>query len=424
MRLFDKLQERGFVDQVTDPKLADLLERPMSFYLGIDPSAASPHIGNFVGFMMLAHLARAGHNPVLLIGGATGLIGDPSGRDTERPMQTVDEIASNVASLEKVIRDVLSRLAPDAKPTFVNNLDWYGNMNVTTFLRDVGKTFRMGTMLAKESVRSRLSSDEGMSFTEFSYQILQGYDFYHLHERYNVRMQIGGSDQWGNITSGTEYSRKTSGVELHGLTFPLLTRSDGKKFGKSVDGAIWLSGHLCSPFQFYQYFLQIPDQDVIHLMQMLTFMDMEEIKQIQQEMLRSSYVPNTAQKVLASEVTKLVHGDAGLEKALLATKASGMGSGEINLDLLDQIAGDLPHITMSWKDIEGQSIIDVLHQSTLLSSKGEARKLVKNGGAYLNNAKISDEKLQLSASDVIQDNKLLLGAGKKKRLLIILSDEA
>ncbi|MBM3202122.1 MAG: tyrosine--tRNA ligase, partial [Chlamydiae bacterium] len=237
MTLLNALKMRGFVEQITDPKLEELLQEPLAFYWGIDPTAPSPHLGNYAGFMLLSHLARAGHRPVIVIGGATALVGDPSGKDKERPILSREEVKANGASIEKILRAILARSAPQAEPIFVDNADWYQGMNILSFLRDVGKLFRLGPMLAKESVRARVNSEEGMSYTEFSYQLLQGYDFFHLAQDKKVSLQIGGSDQWGNITAGCEFARKSQGIELYGLTSPLLTRSDGKKFGKSEQGA-------------------------------------------------------------------------------------------------------------------------------------------------------------------------------------------
>lgn len=411
--VYATLKNRGFIDQITDPRLEQFLDKPMTFYLGIDPTAESPHLGNYVGFMMLAHLARAGHHPVILIGGATALVGDPSGKDQERPVLSREEVKSNAASLEKIIRAILARAAPESNPRFVNNADWYDQMNILTFLRDVGKSFRLGPMLAKESVRSRVNSEEGMSFTEFSYQLLQGYDFFHLFKQYEVTLQIGGSDQWGNITAGCEYARKTVRGELYGLTFPLLTRSDGKKFGKSEEGAIWLSSELCSPYQFYQYLLRVPDRDVIHLFRMLTFLEMDEILELEK------MEPHLLQKRLAKEVTDIVHGAEGLEKALRATEAATT----FNVSLLEEALDDLPHVEMKRDEVEKRLLIDVFFQSGFLPSKGEAKRLIKNQGAYLNGEKVLDEQKILSSNDFLQGNKLILGSGKKKKLVIFILEQ-
>jgi tyrosyl-tRNA synthetase len=418
MTVLSRLKNRGFIDQITDPKLEQLLETPLSFYWGIDPTASAPHLGNYVGFMLLSHLAKAGHRPVILIGGATALVGDPSGKDLERPMLSREEVKANRESLEKVLRGILARSAPGAEPCFVDNSDWYGNMNVLAFLRDVGKSFRLGPMLAKESVRARVSSEEGMSFTEFSYQLLQGYDFLHLFRAHQVKLQIGGSDQWGNITAGSEYARKTDGVELYGLTSPLLTRSDGKKFGKSEGGAIWLSAELCSPYQFYQYLLRVPDQDVIHLLKILTFLEIEEIHELEESMKKPSYEPNTLQRLLAKEVTAIVHGMEGVDKAIRATEAAN----SFNPDLLDAVLEELPHKQMDKSVVENRLLIDLFVESGFLPSKGEAKRLIKNQGAYLNGEKVLDEQKVVAASDILQGNKVVLGSGKKKKLLLLLRE--
>jgi tyrosyl-tRNA synthetase len=416
--VFDFLQERGFIDQSTDPNLRDVLKNPISFYWGIDPTAPSPHLGNYVGIIAAMCLQKFGHRPVILVGGATGLIGDPSGKDKERPLLTREQIEENVRSLQKILSRFLDFDHPTAAPIIVNNYDWFSKMSMIDFLRDVGKQFRVGTMMGKESVRTRLSSEEGMSFTEFSYQVLQGYDFAHLNKELGVILEIGGSDQYGNIVAGIDFTRRVSGSSVYGLTFPLLTRSDGKKFGKSEKGAIWLTEELCSPFELYQYLYKIPDKDVIHMLCMLTLMEMDEIRPIQKSMHEATYAPNTAQKRLAEEVVRIIHGDAGLEKAMRTTEVMTPGKMGFNENALLEIAKNMPHIQLKKDDVLGSTFIDIASLSGLVASKGEAKRLVQNQGAYLNGEKVTDLTSVIEQKDLLKGDVIVLSSGKKNSLLV------
>jgi tyrosyl-tRNA synthetase len=419
MNLITYLQERGLIDAITSKELKKAVERPMKVYIGFDPTADSLHLGNFVGIMMLAHFQRFGHTPVVVLGGATGRIGDPSGKSKERPFLDESVIRENIASIRKNFESVLDFDHPNARPLLVNNDDWFSSLYFIDFLRDIGKHFRINQMLGKEMVRTRLESEEGMSFTEFSYQILQAYDFYHLFCEKEVALQMGGSDQWGNITAGIELVRKMTGKSVFGLTFPLLVRSDGKKFGKTEEGAVWLSPEKLSPYDFYQYLVRIPDADVIRLMKMITFMDMEEIKSYEGQMKRADYLPNTAQKKLAEEVTRIVHGKKGLESALRITQAAAPGA---KADLTVETLQEMPHIILSKEEILGQKFTDLAVKINLLSSKGEAARLIQNGGAYLNDEKIADAAFCIQEDHLIGGRYLLFGSGKKKKILIKLLD--
>lgn len=414
------LQERGFVDAVTSEELAKACDQPIKVYCGFDPTAESLHLGNLIGIMALAHFQRFGHTPVVILGGATGRIGDPSGKSHERPLLSIETIRSNINSLRSHFEAVLKFDGSLPKPMILNNDDWYRNFSVIDFLRDVGKHFRLGTMLSKDSVRVRLESEEGMSFTEFSYQLIQGYDFTYLFQEHGVVLQLGGSDQWGNIVAGIDLTRKLSGKAVYGLTWPLLTRSDGKKFGKSEEGAIWLSAKLCSPYQFYQYLFRMPDADVIHMMKMLTFLDLKEIAEIEAQMKRSDYIPNTAQKRLAEEVTRIIHGDEGVEKALKATEAAAPGK-ETVLDASVLKESDMPSVSLSRSAVIDMRYADLAVATGLLPSKGEANRLLKNGGAYINNQQINDPNFAVKKEDLIDGQFLVVGAGKKKKILISLS---
>lgn len=418
--VIDCLLERGFIDQMTSEDLRKHLEEPRAVYVGFDPTADSLHLGSLIPVMGLAWFQKFGHTPIAIVGGGTGRIGDPSGKSIERPLLSDETLEHNVRALDRFFQSIFPPVAP--RPIVLNNNDWLGSFTLIGFLRDVAKLFRVGPMLAKESVRARLQSEEGLSFTEFSYQVLQAYDFVHLQQKFNVTVQMGASDQWGNITAGIEYNRKVGGDPIYGLTFPLLTRSDGKKFGKSEEGAIWLSGDRLSPYQFYQYLIRLPDADVIRMLKMLTFLDMEEISQIEESMQRADYEPNSAQKRLASEVVLFVHGEEGLQAALRVTEGLLPGSEtQLNAEVLKEISVDMPHVQLSLVEIVGQRYVDLLAKVGLASSKSEAIRLVKNGGAYLNNQKVQDPAHVLSQQDVIDGSFILLRIGKKKHLLISVS---
>lgn len=417
--VFDILEERGFVEDVTHPELRTLLEKPAKVYCGFDPTADSLHVGSLVPIMGLAWFQRCGHTPVAIVGGATGMIGDPSGKAVERQLLDEMVIAKNLVGIRKNLETVLVSGDSQNRPLILNNLDWFRHFTFVDFLRDVGKYFRIGPMLAKESVKLRINSEEGMSFTEFSYQLLQGYDFLHLFRELGVTVQLGGSDQWGNITAGTDLIRKVLGKSAYGITFPLLTRSDGQKFGKSEQGTIWLAPEKCSPYEFYQYFIRVTDADVIKLMKLLTFMDMAEIRQFEAAMARPDYQPNTAQRRLAEEVTRLIHGPEGLETALKVTKGAAPGSDTVlDAAILESIARDMSHKDLPMASVSGAKVIDLLVQLEMQASKGEARRLVKNGGVYLNNQKITDENYAIAQSDLIEGKMLLLAAGKKHKVIL------
>jgi tyrosyl-tRNA synthetase len=346
------------------------------------------------------------------------MIGDPSGKSAERQLLDESTIANNLKGIRKNLEALLDFKRANL-PLILNNLDWFKEFSFISFLRDVGKYFRVGPMLAKDSVKLRLASEEGMSFTEFSYQLLQGYDFLYLYDNHGVTVQIGGSDQWGNITAGTDLIRKARGASAYGITFPLLTRSDGQKFGKSEKGAIWLSPERCSPYEFYQYLVRVADADVIKLMRLLTFIDMAEIREYEAMMKRPDYIPNTAQKRLAEEVTKLVHGQEGLETALRVTKGAAPGSDTaLDASVLESISQDMTSHMLAPSEVIGQKVVDLLVKVGLQPSKSEARRLVRNGGVYVNNEKIVDENGSIEQKNLIEGRLLLLSAGKKNKVLI------
>ncbi|MBB64199.1 MAG: tyrosine--tRNA ligase [Waddliaceae bacterium] len=417
--IIEVLEERGFIESKTSESFRPYSEDSVRLYAGFDPTGDSLHIGHLIPLMGLAWFQKFGHQPIALIGGATALVGDPSGKDKERPLLSEDTVNQNIEGIRRNLHQVLDFENESTKPLVLNNYDWHSRFTFIDFLRDVGKYFRLGTMLSKESVKKRLQSDEGMSYTEFAYQTLQGYDFYHLFKEHKVCLQLGGSDQWGNIIAGTELVRKLTSKEVYGVTFPLLTRSDGKKFGKTEGGAIWLSSDRCSPYDFYQYLYGTPDADVVKFMRLLTFMDMAEIQKYEELLKDPESPPNQAQKRLAQEVTRIVHGEEGLRIAEEVTSAARPGSqASLDAKTLESLAGDMPTVTLQRQDLIGLSYIDLLVKIDLQKSKGEARRLIRNGGAYLNNKKIVDEDFQLSNDEFIEDRLILVGAGKKKKVLV------
>lgn len=305
----------------------------------------------------------------------------------------------------------------------LNNYDWWKEVRLLDFLRNVGRYARVGTMMAKESVKKRLESEQGMSYTEFTYQLLQGYDFLYLFEKEGVSVQIGGSDQWGNITAGTELIRKILQVEgAYGATFPLLLKSDGTKFGKSEDGAIWLSPSMLSPYKFYQYFFSVPDADVVTFLKILTFLEMEEIGELEREMGRPGYAPNSLQRRLAEEVTRFVHGEEGLTEAIKATQALRPGA-ETRLDwqTIEGIAEDVPSCSLEYNEVLNLSLVDLSVSAGLLESKSAARRLLKQGGLYLNNNRVDGENKIIEAGDIVDGKLILLSAGKKNKVLVRVS---
>ncbi len=409
--LIDVLKKRGFVDAVAGEEVQEHLSVFRKIYIGFDPTADSLHLGNLVGIVALKWCEKFGHTPVVLLGGGTGKIGDPSGKDKERPLLKVAEIDANVQAIEKQLTQCLE------KPLVVNNDDWLSDFRLIDFLRDVGKHFRMGPMLAKDSVRTRLGSEEGMSLTEFSYQMLQGYDFYHLFKHHGVSVQMGGSDQWGNITAGIELTRKMCSEGIFGCTFPLLTRSDGKKFGKSEGGAIWLSAEKVSPYKFYQYLYNVPDADVGKLMRLLTFMELDEIAEYE----KGGGEPSRAQKRLAEEVTRFVHGDEGLEAARAVTQVAAPGSeAKLSVEAIEAIAADMPNVHFSRDEALDVKLVELIAKAGFLSSRSEVSRLIKGGGAYLNNQKLTDPAAVLQLSDLIGDRYCIFGAGKKRKILLVI----
>ncbi len=415
------LSERGLLDAVTHPDLTSVIEKKgiVKVYCGFDPTAKSLHVGNLVALIVLSWFRKLGHDIVVLIGGATGMIGDPSGKSRERLLLDEETLLSNVKNITNQMNAILSRVPGSGSIEIVNNRDWYQGISCIDFLRDIGKEFRLGQMLAKESVKSRLQSEEGMSYTEFSYQVLQGYDFFHLFSKKNTLIQIGGSDQWGNITAGIEHIRKVMGEEAYGITFPLLLKQDGQKFGKSEKGALWLSAELLSEYELYQYFMRLSDDDAVRLLKVLTFIHIGEIEQLKASMKSECYIPNSIQKRLAKAVVAFIHGDDAVCHAEKMTSVLQPGQDiaytEESIALLSQ---SLASIRLSHEKSIGMKLIDILADSKVLESKSEARRLIKNQGISINGIKITSQDLQLEESYLIGGIYFVITVGKKQRFLM------
>ncbi|XP_073126580.1 tyrosine--tRNA ligase, chloroplastic/mitochondrial [Henckelia pumila] len=418
------LQERGLLDSITHESLRHSQSQlsPLKVYCGFDPTADSLHLGNLLGIIVISWFLRCGHSAVALIGGATGRVGDPSGKSLERPDLDPAAVDNNVSAISATIQGIIGRDSSSSF-TLLNNYDWWKDVKLLDFLRDVGRFARVGTMISKDSVRKRLESEKGMSYTEFTYQLLQGYDFLHLFQEHGVNVQIGGSDQWGNITAGTDLIRRILQAEgAYGLTFPLLLKSDGTKFGKSEDGAIWLSPSLMSPYQFYQYLFSVSDADVVRFLKILTFLNMDEISQIEKSMQGPGYVPNTAQRRLAEEVTLFVHGREGLDEALKATQALRPGSKtELDWKTIETISEDVPSCSLRQDQVLNLSLVDLYVSTGLLESKSAARRLLKQGGLYLNNIRVDSDAKKIELHDIVDGKVILLSAGKKNKMIVTIS---
>ena len=417
--VIETLNERGFVSQKTDADLAGKLGEGAVLYAGFDPTADSLHIGNLLQIMLLAQFQRHGHRPIALVGGATAMVGDPSGKSEERNLLDDETIRRNLEGIKAQLQQFLEFNSSGSGAIMVNNDDWMGKFSFIEFLRDVGKHFRVGQMMGKDSVRKRLQSDAGMSFTEFSYQLLQSYDYLHLNREYNCVLQVGGDDQWGNITAGVELVRKIESLEVYGLTSPLLTTAQGQKFGKTEAGTIWLDAEKSSPYEFYQYWIRTDDRDVIRLLKLFTFLPIEEISELEKQ-VSGQPEKREAQRVLADEVTKLVHGG---EQAELARKASNVLFGEEISGLSDRdlssIFADVPSTSMERKVLDGEiALIDALCETKLCSSRGVAKKLIKSGGAYVNNVRVGELDYKLTPASLASETILILRSGKKKYHLI------
>lgn len=408
--VFQELKWRGYVHVSTDEAELEraLSQDTVTYYCGFDPTASSLHLGHLVQLLVMRRLQLAGHKPLGLVGGATGLIGDPR-QTSERVLNPREVVEQWVSSLRGQIERFLSFEGENAA-RMVNNLDWTGQMSALEFLREIGKNFRVGTMIKKEIVAKRLESDEGISYTEFSYQILQGMDYLELYRRYGCTLQSGGSDQWGNLTSGTELIRKVEGARVGALGTPLITNSDGTKFGKSEGNAIWLDPELCSPYTFYQFWLNQADEDVVDRLKIFTFRTREEIEALAAGVAEKPWA-REAQKTLAFDVTALVHGEEETRRAIAASEAV-FGGGD--LSGLDErtalaVAASVPGATVE----AGIGIVELLVATGLSKSNSEARRTISEGGAYVNNQKVTDAEARFGAERALAGGVFMVRRGKK-----------
>ncbi|WP_316252552.1 tyrosine--tRNA ligase [Bacillus aquiflavi] len=417
MNLLEDLQFRGLINQITDEEgLNKLLEdEKINLYCGFDPTANSLHIGHLLPILMLRRFQLAGHHPIALVGGATGMIGDPSGKKAERTLNSTDTVANWSNQIKSQLSRFLNFEAKENPAQLVNNYDWIGKLDLITFLRDIGKNFGLNYMLAKETVQSRIES--GISFTEFSYVILQSIDFLKLYEEKNVRLQIGGSDQWGNITAGLELIRKSKeNAKAFGLTIPLVTKADGTKFGKKEGGAIWLDPEKTTPYEFYQFWINTDDRDVVKYLKYFTFLSREEIEQLEQE-TKEAPEKRAAQKALGEEPTKLVHGEEALKQAMKITEALFSGNiKELTGAEIVQGFKDVPSYEHRTKEEIG--LIDLLVAAKISPSKRQAREDISNGAIYINGDRVTDLQYILSEKDRIEDQFTIIRRGKKKYYLI------
>jgi tyrosyl-tRNA synthetase len=412
-----ELDWRGLYADSTDREALArrLAEGPTALYAGFDPTADSLHVGNLVPLFALRRFQLAGHIPIALAGGATGMVGDPSGKSDERNLQTPDQVAHNIAAIRGQLTKFLDFDATKNPARLVNNADWIGPISFLEFLRDTGKYITVNSMVAKDSVRSRMEDrGTGISFTEFSYMLLQGYDFYHLKKAFNCELQVGATDQWGNITVGTELTRKKLGATVWGLVFPLLTKSDGSKYGKTATGTVWLDPKKTSPYRFYQFFVNADDADVVKLLKTLTFLSRDEITSLESES-KANPGARAAQKALAREMTTLVHGADALAGALKASEILFGGSLEgVSETIFNDVVGEVPTKELEKARLEGAGspIADLIVQSGLEPSKGAARKSLEAGGVYLNNVRV-DHTRSVTTNDLLFGQHLLLRKGKR-----------
>ncbi len=427
MTLLEDLRWRGLVADCTDEtELATRLatDKKITLYSGFDPTSDSLHVGNLVPLLALRRFQNYGHHPIALAGGATGMIGDPSGKSTERNLQTPEQVAHNLHSIKNQLHRLLDFKTKTNPARMVDNATWTAPLTYLEFLRDVGKFFTVNWMVAKESVRARMEDREnGISYTEFSYMLLQAYDFYHLHQAQGCELQIGGSDQWGNITAGIELVRKKSGAHAFGLTVPLLTKADGTKYGKTADGAVWLDPRKTSPYRFYQFFVQTDDADVVKLLQTLTFLDKNKIDELEAG-VKSNPAAHAAQLALARELTTLVHGESACADAMRASEIMFGGNLDgVSEEVFKDVVGEVPT-----KDFEkarlagaGTPLTELLVHAGLAPSKGQARKDIEGGGIYLNNVRVAEIARAATTNDLLFGKYILLRKGKRTYAVINIS---
>ncbi|HEL1969234.1 TPA: tyrosine--tRNA ligase [Streptococcus suis] len=412
MNIFEELKARGLVFQTTDEEalVKALTEGQVSYYTGYDPTADSLHLGHLVAILTSRRLQLAGHKPYALVGGATGLIGDPSFKDAERSLQTKDTVDGWVTKIQGQLSRFLDFENGDNKAEMVNNYNWFSDISFIDFLRDVGKYYTVNYMMSKDSVKKRIET--GISYTEFAYQIMQGYDFYELNDKHNVTLQIGGSDQWGNMTAGTELLRRKADKSGHVMTVPLITDSTGKKFGKSEGNAVWLDADKTSPYEMYQFWLNVMDDDAVRFLKIFTFLSLDEIAEIEEKFDAARH-ERLAQKILAKEVVTLVHGEEAYNQALNITEQLFVGNiKNLSAKELKQGLSNVPNYAVQAED--NLNIVELLVTSGIVNSKRQAREDVQNGAIYVNGERVQDLEYSLSDSDKIDGELTVIRRGKKK----------
>ncbi len=424
MRLFDELKARGLVFQSTDAA-ADALDSPVAAYIGFDPTATSLHVGSLLPVTMLMRLQQAGHTPIALVGGGTGMVGDPSGKDSERVFLDEARLERNVAGLRRQLERYLDFSGPNAA-VLVDNREWLTKVSLIDFLRDVGKHASVNAMIARESVKQRLEGrEQGISYTEFSYMLLQAYDYLELHDRHGCTLQAGGADQWGNIVSGCDLIRRKRGAHVHAMTIPLLTRADGKKFGKSEAGNIWVDPELTTPYELYQYFLNAADADVGKLLRQFTFVGLDEIDEVERE-VTDNPAGRAGQRRLAEEMTRLVQGQEAVERSQRTSRVlfGGGDLGELSAGELKVAFRGTPATAVSTAELSGGVLlVDILARTKLCASKGEARRMVKGGAVSINHFRDDNIERLLGRSDVLDGVCIVLKRGKKTYHVLSVEDD-
>jgi len=417
MSLYDELKWRGLLYDATEGVRDVLARERVVGYIGFDPTASSLHVGSLLVMMALAHLQRQGHSPIALVGGGTGLIGDPSGKTAERQLLTLDRVEENVQGIRAQLARFLDFDVKTNPARLVNNADWLTKLGAIEFMRDVGKHFTVNAMLAKESVKRRTESEDGISYTEFSYSLLQAYDYLVLHDRFGCTLQMGGSDQWGNITAGMDLIRRVRGGKAHGLVLPLVTTASGTKFGKTEAGTIWLDPALTKPYEFHQFWLNVDDRDAVKYLKFFTFLEEQQIGELEIATAREPEQRH-AQRMLAREVTQLVHGAAAVHEAesaaekLFKSDLRSMSEGE-----LLQVFGSVPSSQTAYRS-EGWLVTDFLASNAVTASKSEAVRLIKGGGISINGQRIVDEKARVSPDDAMHARYFVVRKGKKDNFLV------
>ena len=417
MDLFGELTWRGLVYDATEGVRDALAHGQVTAYIGFDPTAPSLHVGSLLVMLALAHVQRAGHCPIALVGGGTGLIGDPSGKTVERQLLTIEQVEKNVAGIHAQLARFLDFDSTTAPARLVNNAEWLTKLAAVDFMRDVGKYFSVNAMLAKDSVKRRIESDEGITYTEFSYSLLQAYDFLVLFDRFTCTVQMGGSDQWGNITAGMDLIRRVRSAKAHGLVLPLVTTAAGTKFGKTEAGTVWLDPQLTRPYEFYQFWFNADDRDAVRYLKFFTFMDQTRIAELEAATAREPERRH-AQRALAREVTTLVHGGAAVAEAESATQALFSGDvARMSARALLEVFPNVPSTTVGY-DPDGWRLVALLTDAGVTSSNSEATRLIRSGGIYVNSRRVTDEKERLTAEHAIDGELFLIRKGKKENFLV------